>query len=664
MVYTLLALSALATLGLNIWQRYMEYFPPSRTSVYQPSNKFIIQTIRKNFFRKQPSDQNDPHLKVKIALLAGFKKFCLSFCMVSMLFSILQAWLTISAYNNLSEQTVFEIETRIHWLKEKTEPFEKFKFFPELVLLALLIGLAATWPLIERLKLKDRYKSLMKGFGFLTGLLTIAICFTFYGNRFEKGEKGVEGKLQIHNFQLLENNQLLVKQIHDLAEKNVVQAFTDAQKVKQVFDERTAANKAVDSFQTTSDYSYYTEYTLKAPTQQASTVSADDAGGGSGESFNHLRLDEDVITAGTKYEQQFTTTYATWRSNQPWAKQPGAAQSSPAAGYYQDLGQALYDDEVKSGVVNEKSISTDRLAAEQAVMEEAASEWSSQTFKIFDQYGELFEKTLDKTYSITLKGWINGAAENIFSGIPLIGELLDPVHDMLKDMIKEKFKKLLTAFGQKDKTAVTDELLATMGEMNTALASKTVDLNPWQRLRAQVISVRKGLGDISRKIQAANSKTQRLISAHLEQMKNTDRWQALRERFGIKARYSASLPDPLEPFSREQWQGFQQILTDWDDYMHSHKETWWKDGTKDLEKEFVSYIQERPEVCGAWGFILQQEDWNKAADYYTFVATDVQATGKPYFLLKYYCETTKNCTIDNLYTEEVERKGVGLYCPH
>lgn len=119
MVYALLIISALVALGLNIWQRYMEYFPTSKTSIYKPPVAFVKKTLVKNFFHKQPSDQNDPGLKIKIALISGFKKFTLSFCLVSLFFSILQAWLTTTAYSNLSQQTVLGIETRLHWLKEK-----------------------------------------------------------------------------------------------------------------------------------------------------------------------------------------------------------------------------------------------------------------------------------------------------------------------------------------------------------------------------------------------------------------------------------------------------------------------------------------------------------------------------------------------------------------
>jgi hypothetical protein len=666
MVYALLIFSALLALVLNVWQRYMEYFPESKTKLYKPSPVFIRKTLLKNFFRKQPADQNDPRSKIPIALVAGFKNFFFSFCLVSLVFAALQIWLTITAYSNLSQQTVLGIEARLHFLKEKVAPFEKYKFLPEFLLIALLIGLASSWSFIERLKLRERYKTLMKGFGFVTGLLTIAVCFTFFGNEFEKGEKGIEGQLKIHELRLLENNKLLVKEVQGLAEKNVAEAFADAPQVKEVLEDRESGNKMVDSLLLTADCTFYTEFTvtaIRALDHAASKTDADD-GGDAKSAISRLKLDQDVSTAADKYEQDFTTSYATWREKQPWARQTDYQSVNTDAPYYQDLRESQYDGYLRSAIVQETGVSEATLTDEKAVLEEVRSEWPSASSRWYDKYGELWEKTIDKTYGLTVKGWVNQTAESIFSGVPLIGELLDPVHDLLKDLIYEKFKKLMAAIGNKDKAAVINELNATSRQVNAALAEKSIDRSAWDRLRGQAVSVRQKVVELGRRMKTANIKTRKLVASHLEEMKAGNRWQAIRERFAQKARYAISSNDPSSDFSLEQWQEFKQMLQDWDDYMSSHQEVWWRDGVKDLEKEFYHYISTNPVACGAWGFILQQEDWDGAVYFYNFTAPDASATGKPYYLLKYYCATTNYGQIENLYTKEVNDKGVGPLCPH
>lgn len=504
----------------------------------------------------------------------------------------------------------------------------------------------------------------MKGIGFITGLLTIAVCFTFYGNQLEKTEKGIEGRLQIHNFQVLENNQLLIKDVQELAEQNVAKAFSDAQQVKEIVSQRESANSALDSILAAPNYSFYTNFTLKVAQIHAVNTPGDNHPGAFSDKIRRLTLDKNVNEEAGKFEQQFTKSYAHWRAGQTSTKQAASRPESPESDYYQDLRQSQYDQYVKSGIVQETNISADDLAAQKTVINEAKSEWFHFASPVYDKYGELFEKTLDKTYSVTFKGWINGAVENIFSGIPLVGKLLDPVHDMLKDMIKEKFKKLMSCIRKKDKSAVINELNATDNEINTALNSKTVDLRGWDKLRNQAVSARETLADMGKQIDAANTRTKKLATSNLEEIKSRDRWQSIRERFARKAENAVLADAPPEPFSSEQWRQFKEVLDDWDHYMHTNKEVWWRDGVKNLENEFTTYINQDAMACGAWGFILQQEDWDGAVNFYTSIAPDATATGKPYFLLKYYCATTGNCTIDDLYTREVDNKGVGTFCPH
>jgi hypothetical protein len=648
----------------------MEYFPTSKTRLYQPPPSFIRTTLLKNFFRKQQTNENDPRLKTKIALVAGFKKFFLSFFLVSCVFAFLQAWLTLSAYSNLSQQTALEIETHIHWLKERIEPFEKYKFFPELVLIALLIGLASLWPIVERLKLKNRYKKLMKGLGFVTGLLTIAVCFTFYGNRFEKGEKGVEGELKIHELRILENNKLLIKEVQTLAEKNVVDAFVNSEKVKNVVANRESANKAVDSLRASPEYTYYSDFSAQVVNkvdgtrQNGATGGSDGSDGGVGSELNGLMLDDNVVDVAGQYEKKFDDSYAAWRRNQPWAKQAEPNPDNSAPTYFQDLAEDRYESFVQSGVVREKEVSESAVASEQAVLDEVKLEWPAATTPLYEKYGEIIEKTIDKTYNVTFKGWINGAAEAVLSSVPLIGELLDPVHDMVKDMINEKFKKLLAALGKKNKGAVIDELNTTAGEMNSALEAKSVNYSAWDRLHAQAVSVRGKLVGLVDRMRVANARTRSVAESYLEKMKRGSRWQAIRERFAQRARFALISHDPPGPFTSSQWEGMQETLGEWDQYMNTHKESWLRDGIGDLEKGYYDFLRGNPRACGAWGFILQQEDWDGAVTYYTVTAPDAAATGKPYYLLKYYCASINNGNIEQLYTKAVEDQGVGRFCPH
>src|SRR5688500_10227752 len=112
MIYIISAISILMLLALHIWQRYIELFPNERTLLYQPESAFIRKTLMKNFLTKQDTETLDTATKRKIALLKGFKGFVQNFAIVGSFFCILQLWLQLTAYSNLSQNTILIIEEK------------------------------------------------------------------------------------------------------------------------------------------------------------------------------------------------------------------------------------------------------------------------------------------------------------------------------------------------------------------------------------------------------------------------------------------------------------------------------------------------------------------------------------------------------------------------
>ena len=196
MVYILLVISVIVLLLLHVYQRYLEFFPAEQTKIYRPPNAFIITTIRKNIFRKKGGLRPEKSTKWKLSMVKGFKNFSLSFGIDTLFFAIMQTWLTISSYSGLAATTILQIEERLHSLKKATDLFTKYKFWPDLALIALLAGLASSWPFIENLKLKEYYKKAMTWIGLVIGILTIAVSFSFYGNEISKNETWIKVNLK------------------------------------------------------------------------------------------------------------------------------------------------------------------------------------------------------------------------------------------------------------------------------------------------------------------------------------------------------------------------------------------------------------------------------------------------------------------------------------
>ena len=114
-------------------------------------------------------------------------------------------------------------------------------------------------------------------------------------------------------------------------------------------------------------------------------------------------------------------------------------------------------------------------------------------------------------------------------------------------------------------------------------------------------------------------------------------------------------------FPIDKWKIFEAELEQWDVYMQQQKMSWFFVKENNLEKRYFGYIKGNLEAAAAWGFILQQEDWNNCADYYVNEAKE-KVTGKPYYFLKYYCAKTKLGEVDEVYKPEIG-KYIDRLCP-
>lgn len=142
---------------------------------------------------------------------------------------------------------------------------------------------------------------------------------------------------------------------------------------------------------------------------------------------------------------------------------------------------------------------------------------------------------------------------------------------------------------------------------------------------------------------------QKKADDYLKNLCNNSRWEKIREDF-----YKRINTNNLD-YTSNQIKHFKAVLDGWNNYKDNNKIKWFKNNILDIEKGFYNYSKSRSKVKACWGFILQHQDWDGASNYYTNVAIDPKATGKPYYLLKYYYNTTGNGdTFAKLYNERTD----------
>lgn len=145
---------------------------------------------------------------------------------------------------------------------------------------------------------------------------------------------------------------------------------------------------------------------------------------------------------------------------------------------------------------------------------------------------------------------------------------------------------------------------------------------------------------------------------YLKQISSKSRWEKVRNSFQSKLNRSE-----LTEFTSEQLDGFKQMLSDWDGYKERNKLSWYLNRESNYEDLFFNYSKDNGKVKAAWGYMIQQGDWDGAVNYFTKIAPDAKATGQPYYMLKYYYNTIgKGSEHEDLYDAPTD-KYVGKFCP-
>jgi hypothetical protein len=145
---------------------------------------------------------------------------------------------------------------------------------------------------------------------------------------------------------------------------------------------------------------------------------------------------------------------------------------------------------------------------------------------------------------------------------------------------------------------------------------------------------------------------------YLKQISSNSRWEKLRKSFQRKLH-----DGEWSQFTSKQQNDLKQILSDWDNYKENNKLSWYQKGESNLEDLFFNYSKDNGQVKAAWGYMIQQVDWDGAVNYYTNIAPDAKAMGKPYYMLKYYyAATSKDDQFEGLYDHKTN-EAVGGLCP-
>ncbi len=222
--------------------------------------------------------------------------------------------------------------------------------------------------------------------------------------------------------------------------------------------------------------------------------------------------------------------------------------------------------------------------------------------------------------------------ENLDSAMAM--DILSEVIDLLDAIAEES--------GWKEVEMDYEKLVTTLrqsGRGKTALTNKESEIQP-----------------LMLKIQKGHIEEQE-ATANLKMLGASNRWEKIRKSFSNKLNRGA-----VKGYKADQENIFKQVLEDWELYKEMHKVPVYRAKTDDLEELFFMFSKDNALAKAAWGFILQEMDWDAAATYYSQFPHDPPATGQPYFFLKYYYyKTGHRETADALYDDKTN-ESVDIIC--
>jgi hypothetical protein len=230
-------------------------------------------------------------------------------------------------------------------------------------------------------------------------------------------------------------------------------------------------------------------------------------------------------------------------------------------------------------------------------------------------------------------------------------KLYEPIESFISHKTDEIFNNsFINTEGQ-----IKKDLKVCKEEFNQLFIQKTESKQKLKLLMTELANDR--MKSISDKTFAEIDSYYKNVSNHLSTISENSRWETIRKTFRERINYTNLA------FNNKQIAIFKTVLDDWDKYKNKNKFKWYNSNITSLEEQFYKYSKSSGKIKACWGFILQQQDWDGAVYYYTYVAPNSSARGNPYYLLNYYYNSTgKEGKIKKLYAKTTDY-WVGKQCP-
>lgn len=542
----------------------------------------------------------------RYGLVSGLKKFLGPLTLSALIFSILQFWMDNTTDIDFTESTIYEIEKAQLTIKSKIKYFVVGDGLKALIIFCLIFC-ASVYPIIEKLSIKDNFKKYSRLTKRTLLFLTITSSFTFFGSSFGQVENERVSKLKAHKLQIIKDNALLYETINDEVRSEVVNTIVNHPEFEETLaklnelEVQLAENLSKDELM---------EYEDNAPEEHVAKIP--------------IKLFQKENQSLTAFNQNFRYKIKEFETSK---KTNSNFKDRTTYNEFKEKHSS------KDGKSNWKESHTSKSKTKHAswTFEKANQEFRTNRSKFYTKYREPIEIVLKKGYSSTAKKWFNELIQFLADDIPFLEDLIEPIiHDPIESFITAKTDELFKKSYNVPFDELKNEIQKMSDEFSDSFDKRIKESDNFKLLKESLDDKLSRMAVAQKNTEIKITRYNKNVNHYLHTLNNQSRWEKIRSNFRnrIKTNHLG--------FSSSQIDDFNYVLDEWDQYKSKNKFIWYNQKAYNIESKFFKFLESNGRAKACWGFILQQQDWSGAVHYYNYIAPDLQATGKPYYLLKYY----------------------------
>jgi hypothetical protein len=635
MIYILFIASVFIYLGLRLNKFYYDYLEIEYTSKGENIKpKFnVLKTLHLflcSILGKKKINWKLKHTKKhkwRYAIIKSLSEFFAIFIIVSFVFSLFQWWLDSTTDIELAKSTILQIEHTQHQIKDAIQYFSLGSGY-EVLILIVLITCISFFPLLEKIKLKNKFQKLNKLLKLVLLFFTISTSFTFFGNRVTTIEKQRVTNLELHKFQMIENNTLLYNNIREKVTEIIVNKILQNEDVEDILNKTSSIKPKLDSAIDNDDYNNFKDL---VPEQI----------------INSLNVNILKKTLKPKIDFQKTFSYGINKYNTATEKDSKTKKSS----FYNEFKR-------KNTTWSENEYTTSDINNATNKYKNAKKSSDIKYSKYYRKYKEPLEILIKNAYEKTGKKWINGLLDILKDEIPFLDNFIDPIiHEPIEAFINEKTETIFKNTFNSTEEIIKTDIKNCANEFSNSFTTRIKNNTKLKALKKELVNDFKKVENISKSTRYEIKAYHKNVDRYLGTLSSKSRWEGIRKRFIERIKYTNL------GFEKHQIKTFKVVLNDWENYKKTNKYKWYNTKIKNLEEQFYNYSKNNSKAKASLGYILQQQDWEGARYYYVNIAPEKGAGGKPYYLLKYYYNNTgKKDKFKDLYNTKTN-EWVEVLCP-